>query len=140
MDVLLTAEGSDYSRGMVRTGSDEVADEAAWIRRAQRSDRQAFESLYRRHVDKIYDFCGAKNLRRLRDTVLLQGLRCDGAAHGATGGVKKNRLRNGLVMTQMALALVLLIGSGLMFRSFQALRAVDPGFDSEGVGISSTAT
>ncbi|MCH1570203.1 MAG: ABC transporter permease [Longimicrobiales bacterium] len=56
----------------------------------------------------------------------------DGAAHGATGR-RKNRLRNGLVMTQMALALVLLIGSGLMFRSFQALRAVDPGFDSEGI-------
>jgi predicted permease len=35
-----------------------------------------------------------------------------------------------LVVVQMALALVLLVGSGLMFRSFQALRAIDPGFDS----------
>ncbi len=57
----------------------------------------------------------------------------DGAAHGSTGGRGGHRLRNGLVVTQMALALVLLIGSGLMFRSFQALRATDPGFESENI-------
>jgi predicted permease len=57
----------------------------------------------------------------------------DGAAHGATGGRGGHRLRNGLVVAQMALALVLLIGSGLMFRSFQALRATDPGFESENI-------
>ncbi len=34
-----------------------------------------------RRVDKIYDYGGRKNLRRLRDTVLLRHLRCDGAAH-----------------------------------------------------------
>ena len=34
-----------------------------------------------RLVDKIYDYGGKKNLRRLRGTVLLRHLRCDGAAH-----------------------------------------------------------
>lgn len=34
-----------------------------------------------RCVDKVYDYGGKKNLRRLRDTVLLTGLRCDGNAH-----------------------------------------------------------
>ena len=29
----------------------------AWIRRAQRSDAQAFEALYRLHVDKVYGLC-----------------------------------------------------------------------------------
>jgi putative ABC transport system permease protein len=38
------------------------------------------------------------------------------------------RTRNTLVVLQMALAAVLLIGSGLMIRTFQAMRQVDPGF------------
>ena len=63
----------------------------------------------------------------------LAGQLKDGGAHGATGGRERHRLRNGLVVAQMSLALVLLVGSGLMLRSFQALRAVDPGFETEGV-------
>ena len=39
-----------------------------------------------------------------------------------------HRARNTLVVLQMALAVVLLIGSGLMIRTFQALRHVQPGF------------
>lgn len=41
--------------------------------------------------------------------------------------------RNVLVVAQVALALVLLVGSGLMMRSFQALRTVDPGFEADGL-------
>lgn len=63
----------------------------------------------------------------------LAGQLRDGGAHGATGGRQRNRLRSGLVIVQMALTLVLLVGSGLMFRSFQALRSADTGFDPEGV-------
>ena len=36
-----------------------------------------------RCVDKIYDYGRSKKLRRLKDVVLLGGLRCDGSAHGA---------------------------------------------------------
>jgi len=54
---LLTASSSDYSQTMVATSKDSVADEAACIRRAQRSDAKAFESLYRMHVDKVYGLC-----------------------------------------------------------------------------------
>ncbi len=57
----------------------------------------------------------------------------DGGGRGATGGKDRHRLRNGLVVTQVALALVLLVGAGLMFRSVQALRGQDPGFDVDGV-------
>ena len=57
MSALLTANSSDYSQTMVTTTSDGVADEAAWISRAQRSDARAFESLYRLHVDKVYGLC-----------------------------------------------------------------------------------
>lgn len=63
----------------------------------------------------------------------LAGVLRDGGARGSTGGRDGHRLRNALVVTQMALALVLLVGSGLMVRSFQALRAMDPGFDAERV-------
>lgn len=46
-----------------------------------------------------------------------------------TGG----RVRSGLVTLQVALSLVLLIGSGLLVRSFMMLQAVDPGFQTEGI-------
>jgi predicted permease len=57
----------------------------------------------------------------------------EGGDRGNTGGGAKHRVRNALVVGQVALALVLLVGSGLMLRSFVALRAVDPGFDREGI-------
>jgi predicted permease len=51
----------------------------------------------------------------------------------ATVSRERHRTRNALVTTQVALAFVLVIGSGLMVRSFDALRLVDPGFSAEGV-------
>ena len=57
----------------------------------------------------------------------------EGGGRGATGGRDRHRLRNGLVVVQVAMALVLLVGAGLMFRSFMALRAQDPGFQVENV-------
>ena len=53
-------------------------------------------------------------------------------ARGSTAGRERHRMRNALVAGQTALALVLLIGSGLMLRSFDVLRRVDPGFEPEG--------
>jgi putative ABC transport system permease protein len=47
---------------------------------------------------------------------------------GSSVGKERHVARNTLVVAQMALALVLLSGSGLMIRSFRALRAVNPGF------------
>ena len=48
---------------------------------------------------------------------------------GASAGRQRHLVRRGLVVAQIALALTLLVGSGLALRSFQKLAAVDPGFD-----------
>ena len=52
---------------------------------------------------------------------------------GSTAGRSRFHVRGLLVVTEVALALMLLIGSGLMVRSFQELRSVDLGFDPDGV-------
>lgn len=60
------------------------------------------------------------DLRRLRE-----------GGRGSTG--RRNWMRDGLVVAQTALALVLLIGSGLLVRSFRELRSVNPGYNTRDV-------
>jgi predicted permease len=57
---------------------------------------------------------------------ILLGLRAAGRT--STSNREHHRLRNVLVVAQVAMALVLLICSGLMIRTFRQLRTVDPGF------------
>ena len=54
-------------------------------------------------------------------------------SRGSSEGIHRNRLRNILVVSEFALALTLLIGAGLMIRSFVALESIDPGFNPHGV-------
>jgi putative ABC transport system permease protein len=54
------------------------------------------------------------------------------ADRGASGK-RLVRTRRILVTSEVALALVLLVGAGLLFRSFGALQSVDPGFQTENV-------
>ncbi len=49
------------------------------------------------------------------------------------GGMRSHRLRNSLVVAEIALALVLLVGAGLLIRSFARLQGVDPGFNAHNV-------
>ena len=66
----------------------------------------------------------------------LQATRPDLAAsmkddsRGSSGSVSRRRLRDTLIVAEVALAFVLLVASGLMMRSFFGLMNVDAGFDS----------
>ncbi|MEW6210871.1 MAG: ABC transporter permease [Acidobacteriota bacterium] len=55
------------------------------------------------------------------------------AGRGLAGGARRNRLRNLLVVSEFALALMLLISAALLIRSFRQLNNVDPGFKSQNV-------
>ena len=61
---------------------------------------------------------------------LLRGLQESGRAGG--GGRRAHRMRSALVVAEMALAVILLTGSGLLIRSFIELTRVNPGFQPEG--------
>jgi putative ABC transport system permease protein len=75
-------------------------------------------------------FLGALPLLRSASRPVMN-LASEGRA--TTAGRDRQRLRKTLIVAQIALAIVLLTGSGLMLKSFQRLRAVDTGIDPEGV-------
>jgi putative ABC transport system permease protein len=62
----------------------------------------------------------------------LSGTLKESAGRGGSS-FRHNKARSLLVVVEMALALVLLIGAGLLLRTFSALRAVDPGFNPHNV-------
>lgn len=62
-----------------------------------------------------------------------------GLREGGRGGSLRGGGRRALVVAQLAFALALLVGAGLLTRSFMALQSVDPGFDPRGV-LSMTVT
>ncbi len=69
----------------------------------------------------------------------LQSSRADlsGALKESTGrsgtGLGQNKTRSALVLSEVALAVVLLVGAALLVKTFVALYAVDPGFDTSHV-------
>jgi putative ABC transport system permease protein len=55
------------------------------------------------------------------------------SARGTSSGSGSGRLRNLLIVSEVALALLLLVGAGLLIKTFWLLRSVDPGFSPEHV-------
>jgi putative ABC transport system permease protein len=54
------------------------------------------------------------------------------ASRGSSEGRGRNRIRSGLIVAELSLAVVLLVGASLVMRSFVRVMRVDPGFRSEG--------
>jgi predicted permease len=57
------------------------------------------------------------------------------SGRSAAAGLHSQRLRGLLVICEVALAVVALVGAGLLVRSFQQARAIRPGFDPDGVAL-----
>ena len=74
---------------------------------------------------------GLAPLFRLRRANLALSLRDE--SRGSTGGRGQQRVRSVLVVSEVAVALVLLVGSGILIRSFQAIQDVDLKVATEGV-------
>ena len=66
--------------------------------------------------------------RRLNLQASLQG-----ESRGASAGREHRRFRAGLVVSELALAVMLMIGAGLLIKSLWRLQQVDPGFNAGGV-------
>ena len=71
--------------------------------------------------------CGLVPLLTLRPTQLVGTLKSGG--RGTSGTTRGLRLRGGIVVGQLAISMVLIVGAGLLVRSFSNLRHVDVGFD-----------
>ena len=77
-------------------------------------------------------FFGLAPLAQIAGGTLHDALKA-AAGRGTAGSVASNRFRSALVSSELALALVLLIGTGLMIRAFWKLTEVNPGFRPEGI-------
>jgi predicted permease len=83
----------------------------------------------------VLGFCAAASLAStliFGTTTALRQTRVDPSAMRAVRGSnvsrERSRTRSALVVVQVAIAFVLLVSAGLMIRTFQALRDIDPGF------------
>jgi putative ABC transport system permease protein len=81
-------------------------------------------------------FCGLAPALHATRADLADALKDGGRG---SGGPRSGRLRSGLVVAQVALSLVLLIGAGLLLRSFAEVLRVDAGFTPEGVAAASVS-
>lgn len=81
--------------------------------------------------------CGLAPAMQSTKEDVLDSLRDNGGSAGA--GPRRSYLRSGMVILEVGLAVVLLVSSGLLLRSFRKMLEVDPGFESSHVLTASVA-
>ena len=70
--------------------------------------------------------------RRVSRTNVVDALK-EGSYKGATSSRSATLVQNGLIVAQIALSLTMLVGAGLMIKSFSLIQEIDPGFDPDNV-------
>ena len=80
-------------------------------------------------VGVAFGMVPAIQARRRGNNLALQGE----ASRGASAGREQRRFRSALVVAELALAVVLMVGAGLLIKSLWRLYQVDPGFRAAGV-------
>ena len=123
LGLILASWGLDLLRAALPAGVDEIP-RVDWIR----IDPMVlgFTLLISLLTGIVFGLAPALQISRVDFNETLK----DGGRSLAGGG---RGLRDSLVVTEVALATVLLLGAGLMLRSFDKLIAVEPGFDPENV-------
>ena len=122
LGALLSAWGTQTLAGMAESSlprASEIRVDGAVL---------AFTAMISLFAGVVFGFVPALQISRAD---LNSVLRSEGRA--ATSGRRRNRMRNLLVVSQVALSMVLLIGAGLLLRSFVQLRSAHPGFDARNV-------
>ncbi|HMC61157.1 MAG TPA: FtsX-like permease family protein, partial [Candidatus Solibacter sp.] len=136
LGALLSAWGTQALAGMAQSSLPRASEirGAGYLAGYLDAHVLAFTALVSVFAGVVFGLVPAFEISR---TDLNSVLRSEGRA--ATSGRRRNRLRNLLVVSQVALSLVLTIGAGLLLRNFVQLRGTYPGFDAHNVLTMSVA-
>lgn len=117
--------GHAHAHGLARWGRRRAAPASSVPHRDQHADDQPAHGLARWAIGRIRTRARGGANEGLQAALRESGKGTGGGAHG-------HRLRQVLAVTELALALVLLTGAGLLLRSFLVVLTMDPGFEPKG--------
>ena len=132
--VLASLGGVGRAASRLVDGADPEDGRAAGSAAIARGRRSIRSSSYLPCCSARARACCSASCRRCRAPPRTPRNRC-ATACARPGNRSRTRLRNGLVLLQVALSCTLLVSAGLLVRSLWRLQSVDPGFASRGVAL-----